>query len=181
MRRAKKLPTRSTPFQSRKEVETYTSGSDVECLECGRRLQYLAPHLKHVHEMTCAEYRGKWAIPAGVALAGTFLRAVHRQKMISMNRAGITRNTDLSAAADAGRAAPRRPRVAWDIRECTERAVAAGKAHGLPRREQWARNKKKRASYALAHYHLKRGNPEPMREFRAQWGTPQRPRTLTRD
>ncbi|WP_420465806.1 MucR family transcriptional regulator [Panacagrimonas sp.] len=174
MRKATTRPSRSSPFQSREEVAAYTSGGDIECLECGQRLQYLAPHLKHAHEITCAEYRAKWAIPAGVALAGTLLRASHRQNIISLNRAGVTVCSDLRAAADAGRAAPRQPRVEWDIQECTQRAVEVGKARGLPPREQWASNKAKRAAYSLAHYHLKRGNPEPMREFREQWGTPER-------
>lgn len=167
------LPSRTGPFLSREEVAAYTSAGDIECLECGRRLQTLHMHLRRAHEMTCEDYRQKWAIPAKVALAGTLLRAMHRQTMLRLVRAGAM-SKDPSAAARASVGAPRQPQVAWVIRESTERAVAAGRASALPPSKQW--NREKRAAYALAHYHLKRGNPQPMCEFRARYGTPERPR-----
>ena len=169
-------PSRSTPFAARAEVKEYISHLEIECLECGASFSTLASHLRAKHEMRPDEYRARWAIPKSVALSGTALRANHRQTMIDLRRAGIVKDQVPADAAKAGRKAPRTPRVAWDAAETAERGIAIGRAMANPPSEQWSGNREKRAAYSLAYYHLKRGNPEPMAEFRRKHGTPERAR-----
>ncbi|MFJ2193731.1 MucR family transcriptional regulator [Kitasatospora sp. NPDC087861] len=47
----------------------------VTCLVCGRRFRSLAPHLARVHEMSAAEYRAEYALPASTALMATDVRS----------------------------------------------------------------------------------------------------------
>lgn len=64
---------RDTPFETNAELDDYFSDSRIQCLECGKRFANLTLHLAS-HHMTAADYREKWAIPAGRGLVGSATR-----------------------------------------------------------------------------------------------------------
>jgi ROS/MUCR transcriptional regulator protein len=51
------------PFQTRHEIELYYSGDAILCLLCGQLFQRLAFHLAAKHDVTSAEYKGRFGLP----------------------------------------------------------------------------------------------------------------------
>ncbi|KQQ40481.1 hypothetical protein ASF61_06935 [Duganella sp. Leaf126] len=76
-------------FESRSEVDAYIAGDTIECLECGRRFEFLGAHLKRMHGIDADEYREQWGIPAMTPLAGAAYREAGRQRLLAMQRDGV--------------------------------------------------------------------------------------------
>lgn len=115
---------RTTPFQSREEVDAYLAGDTIQCLECGRWFRSLGSHLARAHTMTGADYKSRWAIPAGCGLAGRALREAQAALVRHLTAEGRLTRDHLPAATAAARGVPRWPRTDWLTDE--QRAVAAG-------------------------------------------------------
>lgn len=95
------------PFRNSREVEKHLSAAAIECLECGRRFEFLPVHLIRVHGLSAEEYRAAWSLPAGTPLAGTVYRAKQREKLRHMQRDGRLTYDHLPRAVEASRGQPR--------------------------------------------------------------------------
>ena len=89
---------RSTPFKSNCEIDEYLARDTVQCLECGRSFKNLGQHVR-VHGYSPDDYRDKWAIPRGRALAGQVTRNILSQQMIDAREQGLINNDHLADAA----------------------------------------------------------------------------------
>ncbi|EPN2807573.1 MucR family transcriptional regulator [Serratia marcescens] len=94
-------------INSRAEAEAYVSGDLVECLECGKKFEFLPVHIKRMHGLTTDEYRERYNIPAGIPLAGKAYREMQRTKLIAMQRDGVIDYSHLPNAEKAARRAGR--------------------------------------------------------------------------
>ncbi|WP_455853820.1 MucR family transcriptional regulator [Pantoea endophytica] len=55
----------------------------IQCLECGKCFDFLAPHLRKAHQMSAFEYRDRWNIPRQQALASISHRATCRANIMA--------------------------------------------------------------------------------------------------
>ncbi|WP_454878615.1 MucR family transcriptional regulator [Serratia inhibens] len=94
-------------INSRAEAEAYVSGVLVECLECGKRFEFLPVHIKRMHGLTADEYRERYNIPAGIPLAGKAYREMQRLKLVAMQKGGVIDYSHLPNAEKAARRAGR--------------------------------------------------------------------------
>jgi len=121
-------------FQTRAEVDAYLAHERIECLECGRRFAFLGVHLQRIHEMSAAEYRAAWGLPAKTPLAGTEYRAARREEMRRMQIDGTITYDHLQQLNAAGRTVPYTPKSPMDARR--QAAMVAelrpGDQHRLP-------------------------------------------------
>jgi hypothetical protein len=62
----------------------------IACLECGRRLRNLGPHLASAHGLDAVAYRARHDLPATAALTADQTRAVMRTKALQAMRADPT-------------------------------------------------------------------------------------------
>lgn len=90
------------------------------CLECGKRFAFLPPHLGRAHGMTSDDYRDRFNIPAGMPLAGTEYRALHREKIRRLQRDGTLDYSHLPDAEKAARRAGRGDKRDFDRRSQAE-------------------------------------------------------------
>ena len=55
---------RSTPFETKAEVDAYYAGDEIECLLCGRKLRMVGgSHLLSRHQISIQEYKEKFGLP----------------------------------------------------------------------------------------------------------------------
>ncbi|TPW52405.1 hypothetical protein FKD06_07830 [Serratia sp. SRS-8-S-2018] len=104
----------SRRINSRAEAESYVSGDLVECLECGKKFEFLPVHIKRMHSLTADEYRERYNIPAGIPLAGKSYREMQRQKLIAMQKDGVLDYSHLPKAEKAARRAGRGDKRDYD-------------------------------------------------------------------
>lgn len=109
-------------FTSKAQVEKYLSHDEIECLECGRRFEFLPAHIKRAHGLSAAEYREKFNLPAGTPLAGRAYRDMHRRKLAALVNSGRLTYEHLPTAVEAAREAVRAPRTDFDLAAQTEHA-----------------------------------------------------------
>ncbi|HEP0989111.1 TPA: MucR family transcriptional regulator [Serratia marcescens] len=83
------------------------AGDLVECLECGKKFEFLPVHIKRMHGLSADEYRERYNIPAGIPLAGKAYREVQRQKLIAMQKDGVIDYSHLPKAEKSARRAGR--------------------------------------------------------------------------
>ncbi len=79
----------------------------ILCRICGRGFRFLPTHLRKAHEMTAAEYREMFDLPAGEPLASESYRAAHVEKMRRMQVDGRITYDHLPEAVAAARDADR--------------------------------------------------------------------------
>lgn len=66
------------------------SSEKIQCLECGKCFDFLAPHLRKAHQMSAFEYRDRWNIPRQQALASISHRATCRSNIMArINRGDL--------------------------------------------------------------------------------------------
>ncbi|MGZ3103579.1 MucR family transcriptional regulator [Streptomyces sp. H62] len=73
---------RSGNARSRRPVGADADGL-VTCLSCRRRFRSLGPHLARAHEMTAAQYRAEYRLPATAALMAADVRTALSQARTS--------------------------------------------------------------------------------------------------
>ncbi|MER5973313.1 MucR family transcriptional regulator [Streptomyces sp. NPDC002055] len=73
--------------------------SRLQCLECGRWFRLMAPHLKHAHAMTTAEYRQAHRLPRKLSLRAPDLT----ERARGQGRERFAAREDMQAAFAAGR------------------------------------------------------------------------------
>ncbi|EOC5813760.1 MucR family transcriptional regulator [Cronobacter turicensis] len=104
----------------RKEINNWQEALDyinadlIECLECGKKLSFLPPHLKRAHQMQAPEYREKYNLPATLPLAGLSYRNAHREKMNRLIADGTITHWHLKEAVEQARGAERSERRDYD-------------------------------------------------------------------
>lgn len=162
------MPRRS--FRSRAEVDAYLSTDRIVCLECGRSFASLAHHLRRAHDQLPDQYRRRWGLPAGTPLAGQGYR--HTRRLILRDKIATGNIVPNPARASmAARRHGRGTRVEWDRAEQAERMRAHAPRPTLISGERRAdgRDATRARLYQRAHRALKRGNPLPMKQYRAQY------------
>ncbi|MGO3056963.1 MAG: MucR family transcriptional regulator [Halomonas sp.] len=111
---------RETPFETIKELDAYTGGPQIQCLECGQWFKSLATHLPRTHGISHNDYRQKWGIPKRFALAGTATREKLSEQMHSYIESGRLTYDHLDTAVDAARTAGRRAKTPIDKKRQSE-------------------------------------------------------------
>lgn len=94
-------------FTTRAQVDEYIASDLIECLECGKKFQFLGAHLQRKHDISCDEYRELWGLPAMTPLAGLAYRATHREKLSRFRADGRVNNDHLPAAVIKAASVPR--------------------------------------------------------------------------
>lgn len=85
-------------FTSMAQVDAYTAGEKIQCLECDKWFAFLGNHLRRAHGLTNEEYRERYGLPAMTALAGQAYRRAHREKLQRMQADGTIDYSHLPAA-----------------------------------------------------------------------------------
>lgn len=161
---------RSTPFKSLEEIESYLNHPKIKCLECGRYFKSLATHLPRMHGMSHQNYKEKWGIPRRFALAGTQTREILAQQMRDYIDSGRLNHDHLHKAVEASRLAGRTRKMAIDDQKQRERV-----AHKRPGDHSRLKPGSLRADgrdadrareYQKAYRALKKGDPEPMKRYK---------------
>ncbi|UQI41913.1 MucR family transcriptional regulator [Vreelandella venusta] len=111
---------RDTPFETNEELEAYTGGPQIQCLECGKWFKSLATHLPRTHGMSHAEYRQKWGIPKRFALAGTATREKLSEQLKEAISKGKFTYDHLDSAVEAARTAGRGQKTPLDKKRQSE-------------------------------------------------------------
>ncbi|MGE7418537.1 MucR family transcriptional regulator [Methylobacterium tarhaniae] len=106
----------------------------ILCRICGQGFRFLPTHLRHAHQMTAADYRAQFDIPAGEPLASDGYRAAHVEKMRRMQADGRITYDHLPEAVAAARDAERPAKRGADREAHLERmqAVRPWEANQLP-------------------------------------------------
>lgn len=159
-------------LRSRAEVTAYLAHDRLRCLECGRSYAFLPTHLARTHQLSAETYRARWGLPAGTPLAGTAYRAQHAERVRrAIARGEFTPNA--AGASHAARSRGRGHRTAWDLAEQAARAGRAASPPVLPDEARRAdgRNAGRAREYQRAYVALRRGDPEPMRQYRELHGS----------
>ncbi len=122
---------RKTPFKTNKELDAYFSGDEIQCLECEKSFRNLGKHVRS-HGYSPDEYRDRWAIPRGRALAGQSTRKTLSSQMHDYRERGLIDNEHLAEAAKN-----------IDYSNVTERVLASKTEHKeyLERDPPWEKNK----------------------------------------
>lgn len=107
----------SSQFSSKADVAAYLNHEKIECLECGRRYQFLPVHLKRAHRLNAEEYRERHNLPTGTPLAGLGYRQTQRDKLNRMIADGTLTHDHLPAAVEQARRAGRGQRRDYDLAE----------------------------------------------------------------
>lgn len=94
-------------FTTRAQVDAYTASDLIECLECGKKFQFLGSHLQRKHGISCDEYRELWGLPAMTPLAGQAYRKMHRSKLMRLRADGRLTYDHLPAATAKAIGVPR--------------------------------------------------------------------------
>lgn len=111
---------RDTQFETIKELEAYTSGPTIQCLECGKWFKSLATHLPRTHGLSHDDYRQKWGIPRRFALAGTATREKLSEQMHGYIASGRVTYEHLESAVEASRTAGRGEKAPIDRKRQSE-------------------------------------------------------------
>lgn len=168
-------PSRIEPFATEVEIADYLSGDSIECLECGRRFRMLTGRHMATHGMTQEEYRARWGLPRGAALA---IREVREARSAIIRHAidsGALTHDHLAVATEKARAAAR-PDNAPASKAAQAKRVQArrpGDHSLLPDGATRAsgRDAVRTRLYQQAYRALKRGNSELMAAFRLAYPT----------
>lgn len=125
---------RDKPFETNEELEAYTGGPQIQCLECGKWFKSLATHLPRTHGMSHAEYRQKWGIPKRFALAGTATREKLSEQLKEAISKGAFTYDHLGSAVEAARTAGRGQKTPVDLKRQSEMvsAIRPGDHSRLP-------------------------------------------------
>lgn len=115
---------RDKPFETIEELEAYTGGPQIQCLECGKWFKSLATHLPRIHGMSHNDYRQKWGIPKRFALAGTATREKLSEQMHGYIETGRLTHDHLDSAIEAARAAGRGQKAPVDLKRQSEMTAA---------------------------------------------------------
>lgn len=92
-------------FTTMEQVEAYTAGEQIQCLECNKWFAFLGNHLRRAHGLSNDEYRERYALPAMTPLAGQAYRRAHREKLQRMQADGTIDYLHLPAATEKAAAA----------------------------------------------------------------------------
>ena len=155
------------PFTSRVQVEQYLADDRLVCLECGRRYAFLPAHLTRTHDLSAAQYRERWGLPAGTPLAGRAYREQHSARVTSaIARGEFAPAHQRATTAAAGKRRGRR--VAWERAEQAERmrqhAPAPTLATGATRAD--GRDAERARAYQRARRAMLRGDCTLMDQYR---------------
>ena len=99
------------PFTTQGQVEVYLSQPRIQCLMCGELRSSLGAHLAKVHKMTGDDYRARFGIPYGRALAcpDSLTRWASAEQRHSQDAERAARRAQqLAAARSIARTVPRR-------------------------------------------------------------------------
>lgn len=61
-------------FKTVEEINQYASGNSIECLVCGGKYKFLAPHLRKGHHLSLIAYRKYYGIPKKFGLAADYVK-----------------------------------------------------------------------------------------------------------
>lgn len=82
----------------------------IQCRECGKSFDFLAPHVLKVHQMSLSEYRERWCIPRQQPLASVSHRSNCRANVIErINRGDLCPDEQVEMMHQAYKAASRKP------------------------------------------------------------------------
>lgn len=158
-------------FTAREEVTAYLAGDRIQCLDSERWFEFLPPHLRS-HGTNAADYRDRWGIPAGAALAGVEWREAAAARALALRVAGVIGSPEhLARATEAARTAARpthRVTAAVEPVRLALRRVRPWDATLLPPGSVTAngRDADRVREYQRAYRARGAGNPEPMRLYR---------------
>ncbi|WP_438454942.1 MucR family transcriptional regulator [Vreelandella venusta] len=188
---------RDTPFETIGELEAYTGGPQIQCLECGKWFKSLATHLPRIHDMSHDDYRQKWGIPKRFALAGTATREKLSEQLKEAISKGEFTYDHLGSAIEASRLAGRGRKTPVDQKRQSEMvaSIRPGDHSKLPpgektadgrdaenrRRYQQARRSQGRQLWQdspdrkkkglIAWRALQKGDPKPWFHYVAEYDT----------
>lgn len=166
---------RNAPFETMEEVEEYVSGDTIQCLECGRHFKMITgKHLQQMHDITQDEYREKWGIPRTLGLAIAALKEVKRDQALKMHADGVLTVDHLPSASDPRTRRPTNQRAKASRKAQSELAkrVRPGDHSKLPpgSKRLSGRSADRAREYQQAYRALNDGDPQPMIEYRKQYG-----------
>jgi hypothetical protein len=101
----------------------------VACLICAREYRALGRHLRSAHQISGAEYRATFDLPATYPLADEDLRTAQRDVMDRMRKIGLIDDAHLPLAVEAAKTAGRGTRSSEDIERQRVRAAKTGAAN----------------------------------------------------
>ena len=107
---------------------------DVQCLECGKRMQFLGTHIRRVHDLTAKQYREAHDLSASTPLASVSFCEQARRRTNERIALGLMNYDHLPLARDNARDAGR-GYIATSIRKRrseTAAKVAPGATNQLP-------------------------------------------------
>ncbi|MHA6885744.1 MucR family transcriptional regulator [Ralstonia pseudosolanacearum] len=157
----------------RAALDAYLAHDRIECLVCGKRFTFLAPHLRRAHGMSADEYRQAFALPAMTPLAGLAYREAHRAKLVRMVAYGSFDYSHLERATNAAKDAPRPTKQPADaLQHATAMQLVQPwntnrLADGTKRAD--GRDADRAREYQQAYRALEAGDPLPMVRYRSKW------------
>lgn len=161
---------RNTPFETIGELEAYTGGPQIQCLECGKWFKSLATHIPRIHGMSHDDYRQKWGIPKRFALAGTATREKLSEQLKEAISKGAFTYDHLDSAVEAARTAGRGRKAPIDQKRQSEMvaAIRPGDHSKLPTQAKTAdgRDVLKRREYQQAYRAEKNGEKGALKRYR---------------
>jgi predicted transcriptional regulator len=80
-------PVEPTKLQPASDAEKSVSADHILCLDCGRSFKALRNHIRAEHQMTPAQYRIKWNLPASFPMVAAEA-AARRSKMAKTSELG---------------------------------------------------------------------------------------------
>lgn len=95
----------------------------IECLICGRKFDFLPPHLRKTHGVSVDDYREEFDIPAGFALASLSYRQLHSEKIRRMQKTGVLDYSHLPTATAKARTAGRGGKTRADTKKHLEKIM----------------------------------------------------------
>lgn len=82
----------------------------IQCRECGKFFDFLAPHVSKVHQMSLSKYRERWGIPRQQPLASVSHRSNCRANVIErIKRGDLCPDEQVEMMRQAYKAASRKP------------------------------------------------------------------------
>ncbi|KAA1053771.1 MucR family transcriptional regulator [Azospirillum argentinense] len=98
------LPTQAGPQQPAVPIRRSVSHDTISCLECGQKNKLLKRHLRVEHNLTPAEYRAKWGLPAEYPMVAPDYAAARSEIAKGMRFGNRTRTSaTVAPAKPAGR------------------------------------------------------------------------------
>lgn len=161
------------PCTNLDEVAEYISGDLIQCLECERWYKQLTGKHLRSHGLTPNEYRDKWGLPRGTPLMGQKSRKIRSNIMREMMDCGKMTHWHLPDACERARRVSRGKYVqaVKEAQSSLAATVRPGDWSRLPpgSRRANGKNADREREYQRAYRALKKGDPEPMRQYKIKW------------